>query len=253
MRLIVTRPDPDGERTALALEKLGHEAILSPALEIRYLVDAAIRTGKPQAILVTSVNAVRALERHVRWGALKSCPVLAVGDRTAVEAKRAGFASSTSAGGALKDLLAVVKRSCTPAGGPLLYAAGADRAGHPADELGRDGYAVETVVVYRAEKAPDLADAAHRALDRNEVDGVLLYSARTAEAFAEQLDRAGLLPLDDRVVRFCLSEAIAEAAQRLGEGPTKVAETPDQLALFAPTGSPNCWATGFIPPARLIR
>lgn len=233
MRLIVTRPDPDGERTALALERLGHEAILSPALDIRYLVDAPIRTGKPQAVLVSSVNAVRALERHARRDELMARPVLAVGDRTAVEAKRAGFVSATSAGGALDDLLALVKQSCTPAGGPLLYAAGADRAGDPASELGRDGFAVETVTVYRAEKAPDLADAAHQALDREDVDGVLLYSARTVEAFAEQLDRAGLLPLDDKVVRYCLSEAVAKAAKQLGDGPIRIAATPDQLALLA--------------------
>jgi uroporphyrinogen-III synthase len=225
MRLIVTRPDPDGERTALALEKLGHEAILSPALDIRYMVDAPVRAGKPQAILVTSVNAVRALERHARRDELKARPVLAVGDRTAVEAKRAGFVSATSAGGALDDLLALVKRSCTPAG--------ADRAGDPAGELGRDGFAVETVTVYRAEKAPDLAGAAHHALDREDVDGVLLYSARTVEAFAEQLDRAGLLPLEDNVVRYCLSKAVAKAAKRLGDGPIRIAATPDQLALFA--------------------
>jgi uroporphyrinogen-III synthase len=233
MRLIVTRPDPDAERTALALEKLGHQAILSPALEIRYLIDAPIRAGKPQAVLVTSVNAVRALERHARRDDLLACPLLAVGDRTAVEAKRAGFASATSAGGALNDLLALVKQECTPAGGPLLYAAGADRTGDPADELGRDGYGVETVTVYRAEKAPDLAGAARQALGEDAIDGVLLYSARTVDAFGEQLGRAGLLPLDERVTLYCLSETVAEAAKQLGDGPVRIAATPDQLALFA--------------------
>lgn len=233
MRLIVTRPDPEGESTALALEKLGHEAIVSPVLQIRYLIDAPIRTGKPQAVLLTSVNAVRALERHTRRRDIMACPALAVGDRTAVEAKRAGFVSARSAGGALDDLLALVRESCTPAGGPLLYAAGAERAGDPAGELGRDGFAVETAVVYRAETVPDLANDAYQALGRNEIDGVLLYSARTAEAFAGQLDRAGLMPLGDTVVRFCLSDAVAKAAQQMGPGPVKVAATPDQLALFA--------------------
>ena len=34
MRLIVTRPEPDASRTAEALIRLGHVAILSPMLDI---------------------------------------------------------------------------------------------------------------------------------------------------------------------------------------------------------------------------
>jgi uroporphyrinogen-III synthase len=233
MRLLVTRPDPEGERTARALEKLGHHVTISAALDIRYLIDAPFVAGKPQAILVTSVNAVRALERHAKKRDLLACPVLAVGDRTAVEAKRAGFASAVSAQGALDDLCALVKESCTPAGGTLLYAAGADQAGDLAGQLGRDGFAVETMTVYRAEKVRDLTDAARRALHENEIDGVLFYSARSAAAFGEQLKQAGLAPLGSHVTCYCLSQAVAEAAGGLTSGPLKIAETPDQLALFA--------------------
>lgn len=233
MRLLVTRPDPEGERTARALEKLGHETIISPALNIRYLIDADIKVRKPQAILVTSINGVRALERHRLRRDLFACPVLAVGDRTAVAAKRAGFASARSAQGALDDLCALVMEICTPAGGPLLYAAGADQAGDLAGRLGREGFAVETVTIYRAEMVEDLSDAARRGLQQNEIDGVLFYSARSTEAFGRQLERAGLLPLADHVTAYCLSESIAEKVERLVAGPVKVAVTPDQLALFA--------------------
>jgi uroporphyrinogen-III synthase len=233
MRLLVTRPDPEGESTAMALEKLGHQAVLSAALDIRYLIDAAITLRKPQALLVTSVNAVRALERHQAARELLACPVLAVGDRTAVEARRAGFAGALSAQGSVDELCTLVKDVCTPAGGPLLYAAGADQAGDLAGRLGRDGYAVETVTIYRAEKVRDLADAARKALLANGIDGVLLYSARSAAAFGEQLERAGLAPLAEHVICFCLSEAVAEAARAWTAGPVRIAATPDQLALFA--------------------
>ena len=35
MRLIVTRPEPDDDRTGRALIRLGHEAILSPMIRTR--------------------------------------------------------------------------------------------------------------------------------------------------------------------------------------------------------------------------
>jgi len=233
MRLLVTRPDPEGERTAKALEKLGHHVIISAALDIRYLIDASISVKKPQAVLVTSVNAVRALERHGRNRDMLACPVLAVGDRTAVEARRAGFAGAVSAQGSLDDLCALVNEICTPAGGPLLFAAGADQAGDLAGRLGHDGFGVETVTVYKADKVRDLTDAARKALRDNEVDGVLFYSARSAAAFGEQLERAGLAPLADHVTCYCLSQAIADAAAPFASGPVRIAATPDQLALFA--------------------
>jgi len=233
MRLLVTRPDPEGESTALALERLGHEAVLSPALDIGYLVDAQIKVRQPQAILVTSVNAVRALERHKASRELLACPVLAVGDRTAVEAKRAGFASALSAQGALEDLCALVRQACTPAGGTLLYAAGENQAGDLAGLLGAEGYAVETVTVYRADKVRSLTPAAQDALGQGEIDGVLLYSGRSAEAFGEQLERAGLTKLEAGITCYCLSEAVAEKTQVYAVGPVRIAESPDQLALFA--------------------
>ncbi len=233
MRLLVTRPDMDAEQTARALEKLGHDAIISPALQIRYLIDAPITVRTPQAILVTSVNAVRALKRHKEGKAMSACPVLAVGDRTAVEAKRAGFAAAFSAAGNVGDLHDLVLQHCRPDGGVLLYATGADQAGDLATRLDEAEFLTETVVLYRAEPAGGLSPAAGRALSEGAVDGVLFYSARSARAFGEQLARAGLAPLSASVCCYCLSDAVAEQVRGFTSGPVRVAASPNHLALFA--------------------
>ena len=237
MRLLVTRPDTDAERTARALEKLGHEAIISPALQIRYLIDAPIAARAPQAILATSVNAVRALKRH-RWGkALIACPVLAVGDRTAVEARRAGFAAAFSAAGNVSALYDLVLQHCRAEGGVLLYAAGTDQAGDLAGQLGDAGFQTETVFLYRAEPAGGLSPAVHKALSEGTIDGVLFYSARSARAFGEQLARAGLAPLCAPVCCYCLSDAVAEPVRDFTTGLVRIAASPNQLALFALLGA----------------
>jgi uroporphyrinogen-III synthase len=233
MRLIVTRPEPDADRTARALMRLGHTVILSPMLDIVTDRGAKIPTRPYQAVLVTSSNAVRALaERPVRPVTV-DVPLLAVGDQTALEAKRAGFSAARSAGGALDDLVALVARELAPADGPLLYAAGEDQTGDLAGQVAKRGFDVETAVLYRAEPRSRLAGVAEDALKAGTVDGVLFYSRRSAAAFALALRAGNLAPLADKVICFCISASTAEAIAKVTMGRTVIAEKPDQLALFA--------------------
>ncbi len=218
MRLIVTRPEPDDMRTGRALIRLGHEAILSPMLDIVLDAKAAIPKRPYQAVLVTSGNAVRALAGRAVRPTPVDTPLLAVGDQTALLAKRSGFAAARSAGGALDDLAALVERELSPAEGPLLYAAGEERSGDLAARLAEHGFDVETVVVYRAEARKEIANVAKDALKAGAVDGVLFYSQRSAAAFALALRAANLAPLAQGVTCFCLSTATAEALSRRRDG-----------------------------------
>lgn len=233
MRLIVTRPEPDATLTARVLIRLGHEAILSPMLDIVSDPRAALPREEPQAVLVTSGNAVRALAGHRERERLNASPLLAVGDATALQAKRAGFADVRSAGGALDDLVRLVETTLAPGGGPLLYAAGETRSGDLAGRLAALGFMVETVVTYRAEPRARLAGVAETALGARAADGVLLYSRRSAAAFALALRAAGLAPLDAGVICYCLSEAVAEPVAAVAGGPVLIAARPDQIGLFA--------------------
>ena len=100
---------------------------------------------------------------------------------------------------------------------PLLYLAGEDRAG----DLAVGGVPVVTVVVYRARKAGCFPPATATALAQGEVDGVLHFSRRTAEAY---LDCAGSAGIRDRALEprhFCFSGEVAEPLgrpARPGEG-----------------------------------
>jgi uroporphyrinogen-III synthase len=232
MRLIVTRPEPDATRTAHALIRLGHEAILSPMLDIVRIVGAPPPKADYQAVLVTSANAVRALAA-MPHRSLASTPLLAVGDQTALEAKRAGFAFTRSAGGSVEDLVLLVEEELSPEAGPLLYAAGEAQAGDLAKRLTRLRFTIETAIVYRAEPRARLAGAAEEAIRADRADGVLIYSPRSALAFANAVQRAGLAPLPNRVVCFCISAAAATALPTALGAKVVFADRPDQLGLFA--------------------
>lgn len=233
MRLIVTRPEPDATRTAHALIRLGHEAILSPMLDVVADPRAAIPERPWQAIAVTSANAVRALAERADDAVPRDLPLYAVGDRTALEAKRAGFRDARSAGGALADLVHLLAADLRPEAGPLLYAAGNAQAGDLAADMRAHGFGVETATVYQSTPRPCLAGVAVDALRSGNADGVLLYSRRSAEAFAKAVAAAGLAPLAGNVRLFCISAAAAEPLAQVAAGTPAVAEEPDQISLFA--------------------
>lgn len=233
MQLIVTRPEPDASRTAQALLALGHEPILSPMLEIALDTAAVLPNGAMQAVLATSSNAVRALASHRDRARFLELPFLAVGDRTALQAKRAGFSKARSAGGAVPDLATLVSDELDPAGGPLLYATGDVQSHDLGGILAGGGFEVRSAVLYRAHARSRLAEAAADAFRRGTADGVLLYSRRSADAFALALAAEGLAPLPERVTCYCLSPGIAAALPAVSTGPILVAARPDQISLFA--------------------
>jgi uroporphyrinogen-III synthase len=219
MRLIVTRPEPDDRRTARALIRLGHEVILSPMLDVVFDAKARIKRAAYQAVLVTSSNAVRALAARTGGPPDRNVPLLAVGDQTALEAKRAGFAEARSAGGNVDDLIEL--------------ATGEAREGDLAGNLGKLGHNVEVAVLYRTVPRTRLAGVAEAALGEGSVDGILFYSRRSAAAFALALRAGKLAPLGEKLICFCLSHACGEPLQAVTDGEILIAERPDQLALFA--------------------
>ncbi len=191
MRLLVTRPESDAERTAATLRACGHTVAVAPLLRIEPIADAEIGTGPWAAILVTSANAARAIAAHRRFPELRALTVLAVGDRSAQAMRVAGFADVSSAEGAASDLTRLAAERLKR-GEPLLYLAGADRSGDVAADLAAQNFPVRTVVIYRAVQANVIPATAGEALAGG-TDGVLHFSRRSAEAYVNITRQAGLL------------------------------------------------------------
>src|SRR5450432_3147329 len=145
MRLLVTRPQPDAERTAAVLRAAGHQVDLAALLRIELIADVELGRGPWSALVVTSTNALRALESHPRRAALLVLPLFAVGRRTAAAARAAGFLDVTAAGGNVQDLVESLRQH--QGADPLLYLAGQDRSHDLAGDLAADGRIVSTVVV----------------------------------------------------------------------------------------------------------
>jgi uroporphyrinogen-III synthase len=226
MRVVVTRPQTDGERTAATLEALGHEVLVAPLMRIESIaVDLA---GTWSAIAVTSANAVQSVSAAA--DTVKALPVFAVGARSAEAARRAGFAQVISANGDIKALVRLVAGSAVGAKAPLLYLAGEDRAGDFVAQLAAHGIDAEMKVVYRsiAEVFPAVLAAA---LEAGDVDAVLHFSRRSAELFVEGARASGVAGPAEDVQHFCLSAQVAEPLA--GASRVAIAARPEEAALIA--------------------
>jgi uroporphyrinogen-III synthase len=231
VRLLLTRPESDAQRTAAALRAQGHDVITAPLLRIEPAADAELGAGPWAAILITSANAAHAVAAHARVTHLRALPVFAVGRRSAEAMAAAGFADVMSADGNVSDLARLVAARIRPAAA-LLYLAGEDRSGDLAADLRADGFAVETIIIYRAVAATGLPAAATQALAGG-IDGVLHFSRRSAEVFVDAARTAGMVANALKPVHFCLSTQVAEPLAQAGAADIRVAVLANEAALLA--------------------
>lgn len=223
MRVVVTRPQADAERTAQALEARGHDVLLVPLMRVEPL--AADLSGAWAGVIVTSGNALAGIEG--RPESLKALPLFAVGRRSAAAAQ--GFASVHSADGDVRDLVALIAREHR--GGTLLYLAGEERAADLVGELARIGVRAEMRVVYRAVSAP-FPSILVAALEAGDVDAVLHYSRRSAENYLQGAREAGTLEAALAVTHACLSPQVAEPLRAVGVTDVRIASRPDEVAIL---------------------
>jgi uroporphyrinogen-III synthase len=236
MAILVTRPHPDDEATAASLRARGFEVLLAPMLRFEPVAfddDEDVRYG---AVIVTSANALRGIERQLKDGQLRKLPLFAVGEHTAAAARSTGFETVISAkGGAasLRDLvLASVKAKTLKKASPLLYLAGADLARDLAGELGEHGFTVVTQTTYRMVPLSSLPRETCDAFAANRVEAVLHYSRRSARAFLESVRAAGVEISALAIPQYCISVAVASVVRDAGATQVTAAAAPDENALF---------------------
>src|SRR5689334_7153258 len=183
LRILVTRPLEDGREIAALLAARGHQPMLAPLLESRFHEGSPLEEqgllNYMQAVPATSANGVRALARRT---ARRDLALFAVGPQTAEAARRAGFQTVKSADGDAKTL-ADAASGWAEAGAPLLHVCADDAPGNLAEDLDRRGFTVRRLPLYAIEPATRLPEQAQTALREGALDGVMLFSPRTAQLF----------------------------------------------------------------------
>lgn len=227
MRIVVTRPRVDGERTATALRARGHEVLVTPLMRIEPI--AANFEGEWSGTIVTSANAANATRENSSGNALMKLPLFAVGRRSAEAARESGFEDVLSADGGVRDLLQLIRIRRPDRNAPLLYLAGEDRAADLVGALSTRGIAAEMRVVYRAVALP-FPPTLRDALEAGIIDAVMHFSRRAADSYVAGAKMAGVVARALAVRHLCLSSQVAEPladASRID-----IASRPDEAALI---------------------
>lgn len=230
MRIAVTRPHVDAERTASVLRERGHEALVAPLMRVEPI--AVDLSGVWSAVVITSANAPEAIADNPAATALYKLKLFAVGDRSAEAARVAGFSDVESASGDARDLVGFIIERHTGAASPLLYLAGEDRAVDVVAELAAHGIKAEMRIVYRAVTAP-FPDELVEALSANEIDAVLHYSRRSADNYVAGAAAANIMEAALGPRHVCLAESAAAPLVKAGAVQVAIAAHPDEEALLA--------------------
>ena len=236
MAVLVTRPHPDDETTAASLRARGFDVLRAPMLRFEPVAVHEDMNARYSAVIVTSANALRGIEPHLKGHRMVELPLFAVGDHTAAAARRAGFTHVVSANGDaanLRDLvLASLKAKELKKASTLLYLAGAEIARDLASELEESGFRVVTQTTYRMIAVKSLPRETCDAFAANQVEAVLHYSQRSARAFLDAARAAGVEISALAIPQCCISATVASVVREAGATQVVVAATPDENALF---------------------
>ena len=196
--LAIIRPQPAAARTASLAQETGFDAHPHPMFELGAL-DWQVPAGPFDAVLISSANALRFGGEQL--AGLVDLPAYVVGERTARQARAAGFDVVAEA----PDGIASLVERFASGHSNILRLVGAD---HIAVEP-PEGVHLQAVALYESRALPMPEDLAELLCGPSTV---LLHSARAAEHFAEQCTAMGLARLN--IALACLSPRIAEAAGR---------------------------------------
>jgi uroporphyrinogen-III synthase len=236
MAVLVTRPHPDDETTAASLRARGFDVLRAPMLRFEPVAVHEDMNARYSAVIVTSANALRGIEPHLKGHRMLELPLFAVGEHTAAAARRAGFTHVVSANGDaanLRDLvLASLRAKELKKASTLLYLAGAELTRDLASELEESGFRVVTQTTYKMIAVTSLPRETCDAFAANQVEAVLHYSQRSARAFLDAARAAGVEISALAIPQCCISATVASVVRDAGATHVVVAATPDENALF---------------------
>jgi uroporphyrinogen-III synthase len=231
MKLLITRPLEDAQRQSAQLEKLGHQTVIRPLLEVVFQRLTPLRLQGVQGLIVTSRNALRGFARNGSFEAAKRLPTYCVGESTAALAREIGFSHVMAGQGTAKDLVPLISFSAKAEAGPLLYLTGRHLAFDLEKPLKAKGFQVPRVIIYETREADAAAMFAFGEALREGVDGMVLMSQRTAEIFVNAVKQLKLEREASALTCYCYSGAVARPVREIEDIGIAIAASPTETGL----------------------
>ena len=213
--VIIIRAEPDASRDVVYLKRFQVPAIAVPVMRAEQQSFDLPDALSFQAIIFTSrhaVTAIASIEKVATLAALQSLPVYAVGRRTALAARQAGFDQVTIGPGDGNTLVPLMASDLNPYAGDILWPSASlisyDIAGHLADF----GYSVSQIPVYAMVATRHISSDLPSRLAACSYAAVIAMSARSMKLFSQMLNISQFAGHRKRITVIASSKAIATAA-----------------------------------------
>lgn len=227
--ILITRPEPGASDFAKQAAIAGFDPLVEPISTLEFLPVELGDVDNFQALLLTSVNGVRALSVRTEN---RSIPIFTVGSATARAAKAAGFSYVESADGTGADLSQMVARRLCPSSGSLLHVSGTEVGFDPATSLQSEGFSVKRATLYRVRPANTLRSSFKTALQSHSIAYATFFSPQSSKTFVKLLVKASLIGAVTRIVAVAISENAAEPLEALSWRETLIAENPTSASVL---------------------
>lgn len=246
-QVIITRPSPGNEEIAKAIALRGWTPISAPLLNISFAPLHRLSLGEKVKISSASYQGVIVASRQAVIGlcglypnALRSSVlIVAVGDQTAEDAKKAGFGHVKSAQGTATELVDLCRNILHPHQGEVLLASAEGAGLKIVDGLHKAGFKVFHLTLYTSQPVSVLPTSLKQAFRGEKTYAIMFFSALTATAFIKHLPPS----LMGEQIPFITALAISKNVQKvLGEYPWKsieIAARPTAHAMIERLGFPQ--------------
>ena len=209
-RVLLIRQMEEALPLAKLLELKGVESCLYPFFKPHFLSFPPLKN--PQALIITSKNALRALEGRED---VKNLPLYVVGDQTAYLAKNMGFSHVLSASGTSQELTHLILHHAQREKGILWHLSGEIIKGNIVKTLQLKGFEAERRIIYHIEEIKDFPIPLLTDLQNQKISHVMFFSPHTTSIFVKLLKKNGLEEKTSHMTSLCLSQDIAKKALEL--------------------------------------
>lgn len=206
-RVLLIRPLEDALPMMAILKAKNMEYSHYPLFQPHFLPISTLEN--PQALIITSKNAIRALKDQEE---LKKTLLYVVGDKTADLAQQLGFLNVLSSSGTNKELVKLILTTAKRDRGILWHLSGATVKGNIIDILKNAGFEAKRKIVYFIEDADDFSLSLYNELKNQQISHVIFCSPRTTSLFIKLLKKKKLEKIACQIISLCLSQDVKEKA-----------------------------------------
>jgi Uroporphyrinogen-III synthase len=212
MHIIITRPKEDSFHLIEKLIKLGHTVTHLPVIKIEKLKTKKINLSNYQAVIFTSVNAIRFMNIE-KFNSKIKC--FCVGKTTEFFAKQAGFINTYSSEGTVNSLIELVIRTLDSKSEKLLYLSSEFISKDLDQDLISAGYPVERISNYTSKPIEEIDKNILDFLKKKSPDAIFVYSSKSAKNLFNLINKYSLLNVVTQSNLMCISEKVLSVLKQI--------------------------------------